>query len=127
MLTRKAPFVLFLALLLVLTAVVPTAFSQDEKIKLLYWDTYDEVNNANRIPIVQAIIDRFQEEHPNVEIVREVYEFQQMQTLINTALASGTGPDIVLYGTGAGFMGPLVDANLLLPLAPFGLAAHKAA
>lgn len=93
----------------------PSAYSQDEKITLLYWDTYDE-SNADKAAIVETIIARFEADHPNVDIVREVQSFDNMKPLINTALASGTGPDIVLYATGAGFMGPLVDAELLLPL-----------
>jgi raffinose/stachyose/melibiose transport system substrate-binding protein len=115
MLKLRASFVLCLSLLLLLVGFTPAAHSQ-EKIKLLYWDTYDPADNAARAAVVESIIARFEADHPNVEIVRELQQFENMKTLINTALASGTGPDIVLYGTGAGFMGPLVDANLLLPL-----------
>jgi raffinose/stachyose/melibiose transport system substrate-binding protein len=115
MLKQRVPFVLCLSLLLVLSGFAPSVHSQDEPITLLLWDTYDE-NNTDKAGIVEAIIARFEEDHPNVDIVREVQSFDNMKPLINTALASGTGPDIVLYGTGAGFMGPLVDANLLLPL-----------
>jgi raffinose/stachyose/melibiose transport system substrate-binding protein len=89
--------------------------SQDEPIQLLYWDTYT-VQNADMAGVVDTIIAEFEVQHPNVDIVREVQDFENMKTLINTALSSGTGPDVVLYGSGAGFMGPLVDANLLLPL-----------
>jgi raffinose/stachyose/melibiose transport system substrate-binding protein len=111
---RKISFILCLALLLLLTGVAPAAHSQD-KIKLLWWDTYTD-QDASKAAIVEAIIARYEQDHPNVQIVREVQDFENMKTLINTALASGTGPDMVLYGTGAGFMGPLVDADLLLPL-----------
>ena len=110
----KTSFVLCLSFLLLLTGVAPAVHSQ-EKISLLYWDTYDEAN-ADMAAIVEEIIAQYEADHPNVEITREVYNFDDLKPLVNTALASGTGPDILLYGTGAGFMGPLVDANLLLPL-----------
>jgi raffinose/stachyose/melibiose transport system substrate-binding protein len=107
--------VICLSVLLLLVGVASVALSQDEPIQLLYWDTYDEPN-ADRAAIVEAVIAQYEEMYPNVDIVREVQSFENMKTLINTALASGTGPDIVLFGSGAGFMGPLVDADLLLPL-----------
>ena len=117
MLKRRTPFVLCLSLLLLLVGFAPYAHSQEE-ITLLYWDTYD-AENADRAAIVENIIARFEADHPNVDIVREVWDFDALKPLVNTALASGTGPDILLYGTGAGFMGPLIDANLLLSLDPY--------
>ena len=84
-----------------------------KQIKLLLWDTVDE---PKVIPIVEGIIAKYEAENPNVKIVRESYGFKEMKTLIKTALGSGTGPDIMQYGSGAGFMGPLLEANLLLPL-----------
>ncbi len=111
----RTPFVIFLSVLLLLVGVTSVALSQDEPIELLYWDTFTE-QNADKVAVVEAIIARYEELYPNVDIVREVQDFENMKTLINTALGSGTGPDIVLYAPGAGFMGPLVDADLLLPL-----------
>jgi raffinose/stachyose/melibiose transport system substrate-binding protein len=107
---------LLICLCILLASLATVTLAQDEPVELLWWDTYDPAGNAERAALVDEMIARFEEEHPNVTITREVNDFQTMQTLINTALASGTGPDMVLYGTGAGFMGPLVEANLLLSL-----------
>ncbi|MCC6803331.1 MAG: extracellular solute-binding protein [Anaerolineae bacterium] len=111
--TRNTILIVLSVLLLVGMSTVTLA--QDEPIQLLWWDTYAEPDAA-KAAVVQEVIAEYEAQHPNVTIVREVNDFQTMQTLINTALASGTGPDMLLYGTGAGFMGPLVDGNLLLPL-----------
>ena len=34
---------------------------------------------------------------------------------MNTAISSGTGPDIIFYDAGPGYAGVLADAGLLLP------------
>ena len=39
-----------------------------------------------------------------------------MRQTVNTAIASGTGPDIIFYDAGPGYAGVLADAGLLLPL-----------
>lgn len=110
----RTPLVICFSVLLLLVGTASIALAQDS-IQLLYWDTYS-VSDATKAEVVEAIIAEYEAQHPNVTIVREVQDFDNMKTLINTALASGTGPDIVVFAPGAGFMGPLVDANLLLPL-----------
>jgi raffinose/stachyose/melibiose transport system substrate-binding protein len=102
-------------LILLMVGFLPAAIAQDEPIELLFWDTFS-ADDMSKAEVVDRVIEDYEAAHPNVRIVRETQDFQNMITLINTALASGTGPDIILYAPGAGFMGPLVEAELLLEL-----------
>ena len=80
--------------------------------ELLFWHTFE----GGQAEALETLVANFEAEHPNVDVVIEFQDFENMKTIVKTALASGTGPDLVVYGPGAGFMGPLVEANLLLPL-----------
>jgi raffinose/stachyose/melibiose transport system substrate-binding protein len=84
-----------------------------EPVELRVWDaSTDPVESANTDEIYAA----FTEQNPNVTIVREVFSVEQMRDTVNTAMASGTGPDVIAYDSGPGYAGVLADAGLLLPL-----------
>jgi len=84
-----------------------------EEITLHMWDTWsDESQNAG----MDEMVGKFQEINPNIEIVREVYRSTDLETLLPTALASDTGPDIMYYDSGPGYAGILAKAGLLLDL-----------
>lgn len=115
---RRRPAWLAAALVLTLAACSPGASSGDQNgndadVELLFWDSFEETGRGE---VVETLIDRFEAEHAGVTIRRELQDFENMKTIVRTSLAAGTGPDIVSYAPGAGFMGPLVDADLLLPL-----------
>ena len=84
-----------------------------EPIELRIWDQFTE---AAVSPTVDAIYADFMEQNPNITIVREAISSDQMRQTVNTAIASGTGPDIILYDAGPSYAGVLADAGLLLPL-----------
>ena len=65
---------------------------------------------------MDAVYAAFTAAHPNVTIEREVVTDQQMRQTVNTALASGTGPDVIYYAPGPGYAGVLAKAGLILPL-----------
>ncbi len=81
-------------------------------VELLFWHSFE----ARHAEALESLLANFEAEHPQVTISAEFQDFDNMKTIVKTALASGTGPDLVIYGPGAGFMGPLVEAELLLPL-----------
>lgn len=107
-----------LAVTLALGAAVPQALaasaSQDqEKVTLLVWDQWTEAAGE----AADQVYASFMDEHPNIEIKREVATVEgQLRETAKTALASGTGPDVIYYDVGPGFVGVLADAGLLLPL-----------
>ena len=80
--------------------------------ELLYWDTFDTGGGE----VVDTLIDQFEAANPGVTINRELQDFDNLRTILQTSLAAGEGPDVFFWGPGAGFMQPLIDAELLLPL-----------
>lgn len=100
-----------LLLLLGASGLQPTA--AQEQIELRVWDQFtDEQGSAT----ADAIYAAFEEQNPNITIVREVVQTDQMRQTVNTAISSGTGPDIIFYDAGAGYAGVLAEAGLLTPL-----------
>lgn len=100
-------------LIVVLAAgpLLSTAQAQ-EQIELRVWDQFTGPESE----FVDAIYAGFEETNPNIDIVREAVSTDQMRQTVNTAIASGTGPDIIGYDPGPGYAGVLVDAGLLSPL-----------
>ncbi|MCL4384970.1 MAG: extracellular solute-binding protein [Actinobacteria bacterium] len=84
-----------------------------KKITLHIWDTFTEENQSAGM---DKMISKFQESNPNIEIVREAQTIDDMRPVLQTALASGMGPDIMYYDTGPGYAGVLAKAGLLLEL-----------
>jgi raffinose/stachyose/melibiose transport system substrate-binding protein len=77
------------------------------------WDSFtDEAQSKGMDKLVAA----FSAKYPNVAIQREAQSIDNMRPVVQTALGSGTGPDIIYYDTGPGFAGVLAKAGLLLPL-----------
>lgn len=108
----RLSFVLISLLLLTGSSGLYPATAQ-EQIELLVWDQFtDPVESA----AVDEIYSAFEEQNPNITIVREVIALEQMRQTVNTAISSGTGPDIIFYDAGAGYAGVLAEAGLLTPL-----------
>lgn len=83
---------------------------------LQVWDQFsDESTKAASQQIYRA----FEATHPDVKIVSETYLYQDMGRLAKTALASGTGPDVLYYDAGRGEAGALAESKLILPLTDF--------
>jgi raffinose/stachyose/melibiose transport system substrate-binding protein len=110
--SRFAIFSAVLAVMLLVPAAIPRLTSAQEAIEFRVWDQFTGPDSA----VVDQLYATFMEQHTGVSIVREVVDFQPMQQTINTALASGTGPDAVYYGTGPAYAGVLADAGLIIPL-----------
>lgn len=113
-------FALLVVTALVLTAAVSGAggvVAQDgEPVELLVWDQFTDPDQSDA---ADAIYAEFTAQNPDVTIRREAVSSDQMRQTVRTALASGTGPDIILYDAGPGFAGVLADADLLVPLAGY--------
>jgi raffinose/stachyose/melibiose transport system substrate-binding protein len=87
-----------------------------ESIELRVWDTHTgETENA----AADQIYNAFTEANPNITITREVFSVDNMRQTVNTAISSGTGPDIIFYDAGPGYAGVLAEAGLLQPLADY--------
>jgi raffinose/stachyose/melibiose transport system substrate-binding protein len=62
------------------------------------------------------LIVAFEAANPDIDVIRDVMLTDDMRAVIQTALNSGTGPDVFYYDTGPGFAGVLAEAGLLRPL-----------
>jgi raffinose/stachyose/melibiose transport system substrate-binding protein len=110
---RIAIFSVLLAVMLLAPAALPRLTAAQEPVELRVWDQFIGPDSA----VVDQLYAMFMEQHPDVTIVREAYDFDPMQQVLNTALASGSGPDVAYYGTGPAYSGVLADADLIIPLA----------
>ncbi|MGH3363905.1 MAG: extracellular solute-binding protein [Nocardioidaceae bacterium] len=60
---------------------------------LTWWDTSDDTNEG---PAFQQLIDKFEEEYPDVDVTRQYVPFDQAQNKFKTAAEAGSGaPDIL--------------------------------
>lgn len=84
----------------------------DEVITLTMWDVMASDEDAR---VIAPIIDDWNANNPNIQIVREAYDVENYKMKLKTAMAANEAPDLI-YGWGAGFMEPFVEAGKLLPL-----------
>lgn len=111
---RRLPNALVVALLALVTMVglAPRGGSAQEQVELRIWDQFTGPNSE----AVDAIYKTYTDANPNVKITREAVQTDTMRDTINTAMGSGTGPDVIFYDAGPGYAGVLADAGLLSPL-----------
>lgn len=81
------------------------------KTQVLLWDQFTAEATA-----MDELVALFNEQNPEVEIVREAQATGAMRDVLRTSLDAGAGPDIMYYDTGPGFAGVLARAGLLAPL-----------
>lgn len=80
---------------------------------------WDQFSDESTKQASQQIYRSFEAAHPGTKIVSETYLYQDMGRLAKTALASGTGPDVLYYDAGRGEAGALAESKLILPLTDF--------
>jgi raffinose/stachyose/melibiose transport system substrate-binding protein len=94
-------------------APVPTQASAAQVVTIKVLDQFTaEPDNTG----METLDKMFMEKFPSIKIQRDTITSDNMRTMVQTTLASGTGPDIIYYDTGPGFGGVLANAGLLLPL-----------
>ncbi len=94
--------------------VLATGAATAQQTVLRVWDTMTETSDG-----MDALIAAFEAANPDIDVVRDVQSTEDMRAIIQTALNSGTGPDVLYYDTGPGFAGVLARAGLLRPLDDF--------
>ncbi|AFK86469.1 MULTISPECIES: extracellular solute-binding protein [Thermoanaerobacterium] len=83
-----------------------------EKITLTFWNLYTGEPAKTK---VKEIIDQWNKENPNVQIVESVTENDAYKTKIKTAIAANEAPDIFETWAG-GFSQPFVESGKILQL-----------
>jgi raffinose/stachyose/melibiose transport system substrate-binding protein len=66
--------------------------------------------------LTEIHVDRFEEQHPDIDLQREALQPDEVRREIQSRLRSREPPDVFAYDTGPGFGGVLADAGLLRPL-----------
>jgi raffinose/stachyose/melibiose transport system substrate-binding protein len=68
--------------------------------------------------VTEIQVNRFEEQHPNIDLQREVLQPDEARRVIQSGglLRSEDPPDVFTYDTGPGFGGVLAEAGLLYPL-----------
>ncbi|HEX2235411.1 MAG TPA: ABC transporter substrate-binding protein [Actinomycetota bacterium] len=66
----------------------------------------------------QALVDKFEQQNPDINVERETIAAEDQRTVIQTRLRSDNPPDLFGYDTGPGFAGVLAKADLLYDLGP---------
>ncbi len=114
---RSRPVVLSVALVVLLiglaTGPMLNSAHAQGTVELRVWDQFTTPTDSD---VADQIYAAFTEKNPNIKITREAVSSDQMRQTINTAVSSGTGPDIIFYDAGPGYAGVLANAGLLLPL-----------
>jgi raffinose/stachyose/melibiose transport system substrate-binding protein len=83
------------------------------QVTLRVWDQFTDKSTK---AAAKQIYSAFEAAHPGTHIEVESYLYQDMGRLAKTALASGTGPDVLYYDVGQGEGGALAKAHLIQPL-----------
>ena len=79
-----------------LTLLASGALAQQVTLRVL--DTFTVTSDQ-----MDALIAKFEEANPDIDVQRDVQAVDDMRPTIQTALNSGTGPDVLYYDTGPGF------------------------
>jgi raffinose/stachyose/melibiose transport system substrate-binding protein len=91
----------------------PTQAPQAQVVTINVLDQFTEASDNAGMDLLSQM---FMAKYPNIKIKRDAVTSDNMRTMVQTELASGTGPDVIYYDTGPGFGGVLANAGLLLPL-----------
>lgn len=72
--------------------------------------------------VYQQLIDTFQAENPGITVKLEAFEAANYNTILSTALAGGTGPDLMMVRA-FGAMEAIAGAGYLMPIGPDNVPA----
>ena len=99
--------------LVLVFALLGSAYGQDEKVQIVYWG---QTSGPQWQAAFGEMIANFEAANPDIEVVNEVIAFDVMRDIAKPTLEAGEGPDLMYYDAGPGYAGILVNAGLLLSL-----------
>src|SRR5919107_238800 len=99
------------------SAMLPGAAGcNGRQVKVVRFFTGTRETAALEGALTEIHVDRFQEQHPDIDLQREALPPDDVRREIQSRLRSREPPDVFAYDTGPGFGGVLADAGLLRPL-----------
>lgn len=92
--------------------------SGSDSIKLTLWD--QSVGNTDpSAKLLPEIVEKWNKEHPNIQVERTGTTGEQYKTKIKTSLAANEAPDL-FYGMGGGsFMQPYIESGNVLEISSY--------
>lgn len=102
---------LWLALLFVLAVLVSPAFAQTTELRMTWW------GSQNRHDRTIAVIEMYEAENPNIDIVYEFANFDDYWTRVNTQAAGGDLACVMQHDYA--YLSEWANRGLLQPLDPF--------
>lgn len=109
---KKRTIIVAFALIALLLVNIAPGYSQDD-VTLVVWDTF--ARDAD-LDIIEQLNQEFMDANPGVTIIHEGYGHEELNIILPLALSDDSGPDIAQINQGYSAMGPLVEADLLVPL-----------
>ena len=84
--------------------------SAAQQIEIEYWQYFFEA----RVNAMDTLIERFEEENPDIRVVHTHFPYADYRTRVAAAIPAGEGPDVVqlFYG----WLYDYIDAELIQPL-----------
>src|ERR687894_2297097 len=101
---------------LVIAMLPGAAGCNGRQVKVVRFFTGTRETAALEGALTEIHVDRFEEQHPNIDLHREALQPDEVRREIQSRLRSEEPPDVFTYDTGPGFGGVLADAGLLKPL-----------
>src|ERR687889_498771 len=99
------------------SAMLPGAAGcNGRQVKVVRFFTGTRETAALEGALTEIHVDRFEEQHPDIDLQREALPPDDVRREIQSRLRSREPPDVFAYDTGPGFGGVLADAGLLRPL-----------
>src|ERR671920_222203 len=99
------------------SAMLPGAAGcNGRQVKVVRFFTGTRETAALEGALTEIHVDRFEEQHPDIDLQREALQPDDVRREIQSRLRSREPPDVFAYDTGPGFGGVLADAGLLRPL-----------
>src|ERR671918_1234856 len=99
------------------SALLPGAAGcNGRQVKVVRFFTGTRETAALERAVTEIHVDRFEEQHPDIDLQREALQPDAVRREIQSRLRSREPPDVFAYDTGPGFGGVLADAGLLRPL-----------
>jgi raffinose/stachyose/melibiose transport system substrate-binding protein len=86
------------------------------RVKVVRFFTGTRETAALEGALTEIHVDRFEEQHPNIDLQREALQPDELRREIQSRLRSEEPPGVFAYDTGPGFGGVLADAGLLRSL-----------
>lgn len=83
-----------------------------EPIVLTMWD---EMASEESARVIVPIVEKWNAEHPEIQIAREAVDVESYKIKLKTAISANEAPDI-FFSWGAGFSQPFVEAGKVLAL-----------